>query len=158
MKLYIKQKVFKLAPEFTVKDAAGNDRWFVQGKWISLDREHTIYNTAGQPVARIYREVFRLMHHYHLEIQGREVAEIVRQFSLFRPRFDITGSGLQVEGDWFAHDYTVFAGNAPIMHISKEWFTWGDSYVLDIADPQHELLALGVALAIDTCLADDNNH
>ncbi|MDR1805451.1 MAG: hypothetical protein LBQ80_01585 [Clostridium sp.] len=157
MRLYIKQKVFTLVPEFTVKDELGNDRWFVEGKFLSLEGEHKIFDAAHNQVGRIYRELFRLLCHYHLEIMGRHTAEIVREFTFLKPRYSITGSGLSIEGDWFAHDYTVFECNTPIMHISKQWFTWGDSYALDIPNPQHELLALGIALAIDCCLAHENN-
>ena len=39
------------------------------------------------------------------------------------------------------------------MDIHKEWFTWGDSYELDISDPAYELTALGIVLAIDTAMA-----
>lgn len=31
MKLYIKQKVFSIGAKFSVKDEAGNDRYFVEG-------------------------------------------------------------------------------------------------------------------------------
>ena len=157
MKLYIKQKVFKLVPEFTVKDEFGNDRWFVKGKFFSFEREHIIYNAQGEQMGRIHREMFRLLSRYHLEVQGRHVAEIVREFSFFKPRYTVTGSNLRVEGDWWAHEYTIFEAEVPIMRICKEWFSWGDSYMLDIPDPRHELLALGVALAIDICLAQQNS-
>ena len=40
MKLYIKQKVFSLTSKFTVKDEAGNDRYFVEGEFcISWTRK-----------------------------------------------------------------------------------------------------------------------
>ena len=37
-----------------------------------------------------------------------------------------------------------------------EFFTWGDSYELDIADAQNELLCLCVALAVDCAMAVQN--
>ena len=43
------------------------------------------------------------------------------------------------------------------MRIDKEWFTWGDSYVLEIADPADEILALAVVLTID-CVAEAGNR
>ncbi len=43
-----------------------------------------------------------------------------------------------------------------IMNIHKEWFTWGDSYELDILDPDYELISLGIVLAIDTAMAAAN--
>jgi len=156
VKLFIKQKVFTLVPEFTVKDEFGNDRWFVKGKFLSFEREHIIYNMHGQPVARIHRELFRILSRYHLEVNGQKIAEIVREFSFFKPRYHIEGSNLRVEGDWLAHEYTIFEHDRPIMQISKQWFSWGDSYMLDIPNPQHELLALGLVLAIDICLSQQH--
>ena len=42
------------------------------------------------------------------------------------------------------------------MRLSKKWFSWGDSYELDIADQRNELLCLCVALAVDCALAMQN--
>lgn len=42
------------------------------------------------------------------------------------------------------------------MNIHKEWFTWGDSYELDILDPKYELISLGIVLAIDKATAAAN--
>jgi uncharacterized protein YxjI len=39
------------------------------------------------------------------------------------------------------------------MRLSKKWFTWGDSYELDIVNPQDELLCLCVTLSVDYALA-----
>ena len=36
MRLYIKQKVFQLVKDFPVKDEAGNDRYQVQGRFMSM--------------------------------------------------------------------------------------------------------------------------
>jgi uncharacterized protein YxjI len=38
MKLYIKQKVFSWGDKFTVKDATGNDRYFVEGEVFSFGK------------------------------------------------------------------------------------------------------------------------
>jgi len=102
MKLFIKQKLLAIVPDFTVKDEAGNDRWFVRGKFMSFNREHVISDAAGQAVGRITRELFRVLNRYHLEIQGRHMAEIVREFSFFKPKYHISGSDLRIEGDWLA--------------------------------------------------------
>ena len=41
----------------------------------------------------------------------------------------------------------------PIVSISKEWMTWGDSYELNISNPQDEIVALAVVLTIDCVMA-----
>lgn len=39
MKLYIKQKVFSIGAKFSVKDEAGNDKYFVEGEILTLGRK-----------------------------------------------------------------------------------------------------------------------
>jgi yxjI len=51
MKLYIKQKVFTIKDKFTVKDEAGNDKYFVEGKLLSLGKKFYIYNMEKEEVA-----------------------------------------------------------------------------------------------------------
>lgn len=55
-----------------------------------------------------------------------------------------------------AHDYQITQGGQEIVSISKEWMTWGDSYELDIADPEDEIVALSVVLAID-CVTESSS-
>ena len=51
MKLYIKQKVFTIKDKFTVKDEAGNDKYFVEGKLLSLGKKFYIHNMEKEEVA-----------------------------------------------------------------------------------------------------------
>ena len=65
-----------------------------------------------------------------------------------------------MDGDFFDHDYAITKNDEKIVGISKEWFTWGDSYELDISEYANEVIALAVVLAID-CVIDaqrNNNH
>ena len=133
MKLYIKQKVFSLTSKFTVKDESGNDRYFVEGEFFSLRGRLHI-----------------------MDAQGEEIAEIVKDFSFFRPKYSLENTSLSVEGDFWSHEYSLYDGDRNIMNIHKEWFTWGDSYELDILDPDYELISLGIVLAIDTAMAAAN--
>lgn len=52
-----------------------------------------------------------------------------------------------------AHDYEITKNGCPIVSISKEWMTWGDSYELDISNPQDEIVVLAVVLTIDCVMA-----
>ena len=57
-------------------------------------------------------------------------------------------------------DILLHGANQKIVGISKEWFTWGDSYELDISEYANEVIALAVVLAIN-CVIDaqrNNNH
>jgi uncharacterized protein YxjI len=43
------------------------------------------------------------------------------------------------------------------MSVSKEYFTWGDSYALNVFSAADEKLGLAIVLAIDCVLAQNNN-
>jgi len=162
MKLYIKQKVFSWKDRFTVKDETGADRYTVEGEFFSWGRKLHVSDMAGCEVVYIAQEVWSWLDKYHVHIQGIHAADVERKFSWFTPRYEISGpacSGWTVEGSFWEHDYEVRdgAGNC-IVRITKEWMTWGDTYELEIARPEDELLALALVLTIDCVKATQSNN
>lgn len=153
MKLYIKQKVFSWRDKFTVKDEAGNDRYFVEGELFSWGKKLHVTDIGGNEVAFIQQKVFSFLPRYFVYVGGEEVAEIVKEFSILRPKYSIEGLGWDINGDFWSHNYMITKNGNPIVTISKEWMTWGDSYELDIADPDDETVALAVVLTIDCVMA-----
>ncbi len=153
MKLYIKQKVFSWRDKFTVKDEAGNDRYFVEGELFSWGKKLHVTDLGGKEVAFIQQKVFSFLPRYFVYVGGEEIAEIVKEFSILRPKYSIEGLGWDINGDFWSHNYMITKNGNPIVTISKEWMTWGDSYELDIADPDDETVALAVVLTIDCVMA-----
>ena len=156
MKLYMKQKVFSWRDKFTVKDEQEQDRYFVEGELLSVGKKLHVRDTAQNEVAFIRQKVWAWMPRFIIEIGGREVCQIVRRFSLMKPKYELEGIGWHVEGDFWAHEYTVYDGNRLVMQLSKRWFSWGDSYELDIAEDKDELICVGIVLAVDAALAAAN--
>ena len=159
MKLYIREKVFTWGDKFTVKDEWGCDKYFVEGEIFTWGKKLHVYDTAGNEVAFIKQEVFSLLPRYYVFCGDEQVAEIKKEFSFLFPRYSIEGLGWEIEGRFMAHEYEITRNGYPIVSISKEWMTWGDSYELDIANPSDEIVALAVVLTID-CVTESssNNH
>lgn len=153
MKFYIKQKVFSWGEKFTVKDAAGRDRYYVEGEVFTFGRKLHVYNMSGREVAFIKQEVWSWMPRYYVFCGDRQIAEIRKEFTFLFPKYHIDGLDWEIDGSFMAHDYEITRHGSPIVTIRKEWMTWGDSYELDIADPQDEILALAVVLTIDCVMA-----
>ena len=156
MKLYIKQKVFTWGDKFTVKDINGNDRYYVEGEIFSWGKKLHVYDMNGNEAAFIQQKVFSFLPRYFVYVGDEQVAEIVKEFSFLFPRYSIEGLGWDIEGRFMAHDYEITQNGRPIVTISKEWMTWGDSYELDIADPKDEIVALAVVLTIDAVMASNS--
>ena len=157
MRLYMKEKVFSWNERFTVKDENGWDKYFVEGEFFSLGKKLHLLNVHGEEVAFIQQRLFTLMPRFSVTVAGREIAEIRKEFTFFFQRYVIDGLGWEIDGDVWAHDYVIRKNGRTIVRITKEWFTWGDSYVLDILDPADELVALAVVLTVD-CVAEASQN
>ena len=158
MKLLIKQRVFSWGDTYDVYDEAMQPRYFVKAAIFSLGPQiHVTDEYTGQEVGSIHQKLFTLMPQFNLVIGGMEMGCIRKQFSLFRPRYDLDINGWHVEGDIFGWDYDVVDGGGyHVMHITKELFHWGDTYVLDIPDERNGLLCLLIAIAIDAANCDND--
>ena len=156
MRLYIKQKVFSWRDRFAVKDEGGADRWFAEGEFFSWGRKLHVYDASGCEAAFIRRKMLTFLPRYSIEIGGA-VYMMKKEFTFLRQQFSIEGMPWQMSGDFWAHEYELDDGAGPVMRMSKQWFTWGDSYELDIGDDANSLLCLCVTLAVDCMMADENN-
>ena len=152
MKLYLKQKFYSWKDRAWVKDETGADRYFIEGKALSIGKKLWIMTPQGEQLAYIRQKVPTLMPRFIVEIGGNEVAQIVKKFTFLKPKYEIEGLGWTVQGDFMAHAYTVFEGEREVVRIHKQWMSWGDSFEVDIASGTDELLALSVVLAIDAVM------
>lgn len=158
MKFYIKQKVFSWADKFTIFDENGNEAYWVEGEVFSIGKKLDLFDNADQHKAHIHQKVFSFMPRYFIEVNGEDVAEVVKHFTLFKKRFSVTNYNWMVEGDFFAHEYEIYENDSIIATISKEWFTFGDAYSIDIADEVDPVIAISVVLIIDAILAQSSDN
>jgi len=157
MKLYLKQKLFSWGDRFLAKDENGNDRFSIEGEIFTWGKKLHVYDRNGKKAAFIRQKVFSWRPRYVIEIGGRVVCEIVKEFTLLKPSYRLEGTSWRLSGNFWAHDYSLDDGRRNLMRLSKKWFSWGDSYELNIADPNNELLCLCVALAVDCVLDSESN-
>lgn len=157
MKLYMKQKVFSWTDKFAIKDEMENDRFSVQGEFLSIGKKLHIYDAGGTEVAFIRQKVLAFLPRYIVEIDGQEVCQIVKQFTLLKPRYELEGIPWHVKGDFWAHEYAMYDESEQlVMQLSKHWFTWGDSYELDITNDKDALLCVCVTLAVDAAISSES--
>lgn len=153
MILHMKQKVFSWSDKFTIKDAMENDRYFVEGELFSWGHKLHVYNMQEQEVAFIKQEIFTLLPKFEVYIEDRLVVEVKKEFTFLTPKYTLEGTDWTVEGDFWAHSYEIASPSRSIAAVSKAYFTWGDSYQMDIADGADEILVIATILAIDCVLA-----
>lgn len=160
MLIYL-NRVFSLGTRFyLVKDIKDNELYTIQREFISLDNELHVYDMNGLEVACIRRKMFTWTPHYYIEINGSIVCEIVKKLTLYTYRYRLYGLTWKIVGDEWGLNNSLVDGKNVIMHMrlaNKKRFSLGDGnrYELDIQNPEHELLCLCVALAIDCAMESE---
>ena len=158
MKYYVEQKVFSWNDNFSVYDVAGNEIFLVKGEFFSFGKNLTIMDTRGNELYRIEQELFRFRPRYHIVKNGEIVATVVKEFSMFTPYYTVEGPGWEIEGDFFDHDYDVTDNGRHVASVQKQWFTWGDTYEIEVNDGEYDPVAvLAVCIIID-CVLDSRDN
>ena len=150
MKYFMKQQVFSWRDRFYIRDESGRDIFSVEGELLTLGAKLHVYGAGGQEVAFIHQKLLSFMPRYIIDIAGSEIGTVIQRISFFKGRYDVEGLNWSAEGSFGAHEFWIQdAGQRQVMSVRKAWFTWGDSYEIDIADENDVLPAICVLLAID---------
>jgi len=158
MTLYMKQKVFSWSDRFTVKDELGSDRYYVEGEIFSWGHKLHVFNMDNQEIAFIKQEIFTLLPRFEVYVGGSLVVEVKKELTFFVPKYSLEGTDWTVDGDLWAHNYEIAGPSGSVASINKAYFTWGDSYQIDIAGGADEVLVLATVLAIDCVIEDSSNN
>ena len=158
MKYYLKQHLFTLRDRFSVYDADENEFFTVKGDLFRIGKQFHIYYPDGGEIAYVKQKVVSFLPQYHVFRHGECFAKIIKELSFFRPKYRIEGPNWRVEGDLFAHDYRITDGIQEIASVHKQWLSWGDTYEINVSYEADHIAALAVVLAIDACLAAQNNN
>ncbi|MEK3672319.1 LURP-one-related/scramblase family protein [Paenibacillus sp. FSL R10-2771] len=153
--LFIKQKVFSLREKFTVKNQQEQDVYYVEGSFMRIPKTFSIMNTANEEVALITKKVFSFLPKFFVEVDGREVLTIKKEFSFLKARYTIDSADIEVHGNWWDMDFQVIQRGAVIGEVNKKWFTWGDSYSVQVFKEEMEAVIIAIVVAIDCVKADD---
>jgi uncharacterized protein YxjI len=158
----MKQKLFALGDDFTIQDASGKDAFFVDGRAFSLGAKLSFQDMQHNELAFIQQKLLAWGPTYELYHQGELMAVVKKQlFTLFHCAFTITepsAADLHAEGNLTDHEYTFTRDGATIGQVSKQWFTWTDSYGVDIADPADAVLLLASTVVIDMACHGDGQR
>ena len=149
MKLLFKQRFFSWFDSYDIYDEGGNTVFTVKGElsWGHLLR---IYDKHGNEMGCIKERVFTWLPKFEMYLGENYIGSINKEFSFFKPRFNIDYNGWLVDGDWFEWDYTISNSNGCcVASVSKELWNWTDTYVIDVRDPEDAIYALMLVLAID---------
>jgi len=162
MRYVMKQKLFTVGAKFRIQDEAGRDVFLVNGRALSFGDKLSFQDMEGGELASIQQKLLSWGPTYEIYRHGT-LAAVVKQklFTLTRHRFMIDVPGpddLEAVGNLLDMEYTFSRGNQTVAHVSKRWASLANTYGVDIADGQDDVLILASTVVIDRACHSANTE
>ncbi|MBR5310029.1 MAG: LURP-one-related family protein [Oscillospiraceae bacterium] len=149
MKLLFKQRLFSWFDSYDIYDENGNTAYTVKGQ-LSWGHCLKIFDSLGTEIGTVKERVLTLFPKFEIYLGNDYIGCISKEFTIFRPKFNIDFNGWKIDGSLFEWDYTITDSYGDkIATVSKEFFNLTDTYIIDIADSKDALCSLMLVLAID---------
>ena len=158
MRMYFKQRMFSWFDSYDIYDEQGNTLFVVKGQ-LSWGHCLKIFDSFGNEVGMVKEIILTFLPKFEVYLGNRYLGCISKEFSIFKPRYDIDYNGWYIEGNYFEWNYNITCEQGNIIaSISKQLFRMTDQYMIDVTNPQDSLVALMFVLAIDAEKCSRNNN
>ncbi len=148
MKLLFKQRMFSWFDSYDIYDESGAVLYTVKGQ-LSWGHCLKIFDAQDNEIATVKERIFSWYPRFEMYLGAYYIGCIQKEFSFFKPRYNIDCNGWQVEGDFWEWNYSIVGTEGQhIAKVSKEW-AWTDTYSIDVCFAEDALCALMLVLAID---------
>ena len=153
MRYLMRERILSWGDDFTIRDADGRDVYYIDGKVFSFGDKLSLQDMNGNELARIDQKLLSFGPQYDIERGGKTVATVKKHlFTFFRHKFTVDVPGpddLEAQGSFLDHEYTFQRQGREVARVSKRWFSFSDSYGIDINDGEDDVLILAAAVVID---------
>ena len=162
MRYLLKQKLFAFGEDFHILNENDEKVFFVDGRAFSLGHKLSFQDLSGNELVFIRQKLLSFGPSYELHRGGQLVATLKKKhFTLFHCKFAIDVPGpddLEAKGDFLEHEYAFTRSGREVAQISKRWFSFSDTYGVDIGEGQDDVLILASAVVIDMICHDEEKH
>ncbi len=156
----IRQNLISIGDDFWIENAEGKKAFKVDGKVLRIRKTLVFEDAQGKKLAQIQERLLTIRDTMVIDdADGKEIASIKKALiSPLRDRWTVkvkNGADLDVQGSILEHEYSIKQGRDTVAQVSKKWFSFTDTYGVEIDPGQNDVLILAVAVAIDMMAHDD---
>jgi len=155
----MREDLISIGDDFWIENESGERVFRVDGKILRISKTFVFLDMAGNTLCRIKERLLTIKDTMEIEdANGKEMA-VVRKalISPLRDRWGVNvrnGPDLDIRGNILDHEYSITEGRHKIAEVSKQWFRLTDTYGVEIAEGQDDILILAIAVAMDVMTHD----
>jgi uncharacterized protein YxjI len=145
----MREKLVSIGDDFWIENEEGQRVFKVDGKALRVRQTLIFEDTQGNALCRIQVRLLRVKERLAMvkkalitPLRDRWVAKIG------------DGPDLNIQGNILDHEYTIEADGRKVAEVSKKWFRVRDTYGVEIAPDQNDIVILAVTVVVDMMAHD----
>jgi uncharacterized protein YxjI len=155
----LREKLLSIGDDSWIENEAGERVFKVDGKALRVRKTLVFEDTEGRELCRIQKRMMRVRDTMEIEdADGNRVAMVKKAaIAPLRERWMVDrpdAPDLRVQGNIVDHEYEIEEDGRKVAEVSKRWFRLRDTYGVEIAPGQDDVVMLAVATAIDAMTRD----
>jgi uncharacterized protein YxjI len=150
----MRQRLVAFGDDFYIEDEQGQKRFKVDGKVLRVRDTLVFKDIQGNKLCQIQERMLRVKDTMEIEgPDGKTLATVKKALiTPLRDRWTVKikgGPDLDVQGNILDHEYRIGEGREKVGEVSKKWFRLRDTYGVEVAEGQDDVIILAVTVAID---------
>ena len=155
----VREKMLSIGDDLWIENDASDRVFKVDGKALRVRKTLIFEDTEGRELCKLQGRLLRVRDSMEIEgPDGDRIAMVKKAvISPLRERWVVDrpdAPDLKVQGNVLDHEYKIEQDGHKIAEVSKRWFRVRDTYGVEIAPGQNDVLILAVAAAIDAMTSD----
>ena len=156
----MRQRMISIGDDYEIENDRGERVFRVDGKALRVRKTLLFEDTQGRELCKIQERMLRAKDSMEIEDPGGNRVAMVKKAMIapLRDRWVVKiedGPDLHVQGNIVDHEYTIERDNDRVAEISKRWFRVRDTYGVEVAPGENDILVLATAAVIDTMAHPD---
>lgn len=162
MRYAVREKIFSIGDDFWVTDEQGAKVFLVDGKVLRIRQTLELKDASGQPLATVRKKLIAMRETMEIEENGEHAATVHK--AIFSPLHhksvvDLAGGGqLEAVGNILDKEFEIRSGGQTLAWISRSWFRLRDTYGVEVAPGQDDVLMVCIAVALDRIHHDEEER
>lgn len=150
----MREKMVSIGDDFYIEDQNGQRAFYVDGKALRVRDTLIFRDMQRNELCKIQEKKLRVKDTMKIEgPDGKTVATIKKALiSPVRDRWSVkigNGPDMEVKGNIVDHEYKIEEGRTRVAEVSKKWFRVRDTYGVEVAAGQNDVVILAITVGID---------
>jgi len=151
----MRQRMISIGDDYVIENDRGERVFKLDGKALRVRKTIRFEDMDGHELCKIQERMLRIKDSMEIEDPGGHRMALVKKAMItpLRERWEVKvedGPDLRVQGNIVDHEYTIERDGQRVAEVSKRWFRVRDSYGVEVAPGENDILILATAAVIDT--------